>query len=234
MKQHKGTGFVSDQDIAAKAYFGPPEGAKNWLEIGRRRLSYQIDRYIEAIRERSEGRFIFRFPLETENAFLMLNGLGYRASRKEFDYCVRHEHIEPPKSEERRLLWSRENVIDFAMQLERMRYWQYGRHDEKKTVWELQHEAEIVAIPYDDELQARIDASTVDELIDLIVNTDGKHAREVRGHIYGYLHIKRWEMGRRLNAVDQELVQQLINESTKEGRKAIAFTLRRRLNKEQE
>ncbi|MCL6547160.1 MAG: hypothetical protein K6T61_18255, partial [Bryobacteraceae bacterium] len=70
------TSHVSEEDIAAKAYFGGPDGAKDWLEIGRRRLSYQIDRYIDAIRECSEGRFVFRFPLDTEDAFLLLHGLG--------------------------------------------------------------------------------------------------------------------------------------------------------------
>lgn len=234
MKQHKQTGYVSDEDVAAKAYFGQPDGARDWLEIGRRRLSYQIDRYIEAIRERSEGRFVFRFPLDTDDAFLMLNGLGYRATRKEFDYCVRHDHIKPPKSEGRRLQWTKENLIDFAMQLERMRYWLAGRHDEKKTVWELQHEAEVASIPYDRELQSRIDASTPKELLDLMVETDGKHAREVRAHISGYFHIKQWERGRPLDATAWELLRQLIDETSKKGRDAVAITLCRRLEKEEE
>jgi hypothetical protein len=224
--------LIRPEDLEAKAYFGPPDGAKDWLEIGRRRLSYQIDRYIVAIRERSQGRFVFRFPLDTEDAFLMLNGLGYRASRKEFDYCVRHGHIEPPKSEGRRLRWSKANLIDFAMQLERMRYWLPGRHNDKKTVWELQHEAEVARIPYDGDLQGRIDASAPEELLDLIVEADGKHAREIRAHISGYFHIKQWESGRPLDATTWELLRQLIEDDSKPGREAVATTLRRRLEKE--
>ena len=76
---------VSPEDIEAGAYF--PE-AKDWIEIGRRRLKYQTAKYIQTIYERSSGRYKFTFPLDTDQAFLMVGGLGYRAKRKDFDYCI--------------------------------------------------------------------------------------------------------------------------------------------------
>ncbi len=169
--------LIPPEDLPAKAYFGLPDGAKDWLDISRRRLRYYINRYIDAIRERSQ-RLVFQFPLDTEDAFLMLGGLGHRAARKEFDYCVRHGHIDPPRSKGRRPRWSKANWIEFAMQLQRMQYWLPGRHNDKKTVWELRHEAEAARIPYDGELLSRIDAASPDELLDLMVETGSQHARE--------------------------------------------------------
>lgn len=224
---------IGPEDIEAKAYFGPPDGANDWIEIGRRRLRHQIDRYIAAIFERSGGRYEFKFPLETEQAFRMLAGLGYRATRKDFDYCVRHGHMKAPASEGRRLQWTKENLIDFAMQLERMRYWLPGRHNHKKTCWELQHEAEVASIPCDDKLQAQIDALAPEGLLDLMVTTEGKHARAVRAHMGSYYSMKEFERGCQLDEVAQELLSQLVDEESEDGRKAVATTLRRRLEKEE-
>lgn len=225
MAHDKPAATVSEEDLEAGAYF--PK-AKDWLDIGRRRLRYQLKRL--EVRLRQFGKRL-TYPLDTNEAWYVLRALGYKADRKSFDYCVRHARLETPAKEGNRLLWTVDSVIDFGMQLERMRYWQIGRHDHKKTVWELQAEWDQRAPAYDDDLSRQIDTLDADGLLDLMVETK-KNGSAVRAHVAGYYHIRRWEQNRPLDETDEQLIQQLIEEEDASARKAVATTIRRRAEKE--
>jgi hypothetical protein len=217
---------ASADDLDAGAYF--PK-AKDWLDIGRRRLKHRLAKLEGRLREEYGKRI--SYPIETEAAFYLLSGLGYRASRKNFDYCIRQGRLESPPREGRRLVWSRKHIIEFGMQLERLRYWLAGRHDEKKTCWELQEEWDQMSPAYDADLQDRIDSLDADGLLDLMVETSGKNARNVRAHISGYYTIRMWEQDEPLDAVTNELLQQLVEEGNADARRAVATTLNRRMDK---
>lgn len=218
---------LTAEDIEAGAYF--PE-AQDWLEIGRRRIRHRLGRIERRLVDEFGKRVVY--PVETEDCFYLMESLGYRAERKSFDYCIRHGHMDSPAKEGRRLLWDREDVVAYAMQLERMRYWLPGRYEEKKTVWELHDESQQRAPAYDAELQARIDALDADGLLDLMVEGDGPNAHNVRAHIAGYFAIRMWERDQQLDAVGEELLRQVAEEDDSDARKAAAVTLRRRLARE--
>jgi hypothetical protein len=217
---------VDDEDVEAGAYF--PE-ARDWLEIGRRRVRHQIDRV--AKRLKTHGKTL-TFPLETSEAWYVIRALGYRADRKSFDYCVRHGHLKPPAKEGNRLLWTFENVVDFAMQLERMRYWTVGRHQHKKTVWELQVESDLrvfFELAGAEGIDRDIMQFGADNLLDWMMYCEHMETRAYLGDLYA---LRRWEENRRLDATDEELLKQLIEEVDSDARKAVATTIRRRAEKE--
>jgi len=222
---------VSPEDLEAGAYFGGPGGAKDWIEIGRRRMRHQIDRHIEAIRQRSGGRYKYAFPLSTEGAFRMLAGLGYEASRKHYDYCIRHGHMEAPAKEGKRLLWNVENIIDFAMQLERMRYWLPGRHDEKKTAWERQAEVEATGKRWDldDKARQMVEGLDADAVTDLLAETEDD---TLRAAMSDYLAIRLYQQGQAMDAVTEVLLEQLIEESDSAQRKALAKAMKKHFAKQ--
>lgn len=226
MAREKPNSEVTDEDVEAEAYF--PK-AKDWLDIGRRRLRWQLKRLEDRLLKEFGKRL--SYPLETEEAWYMVRALGYRAERKNLDYCLRHEHMAAPKRDGKRFLWTRENVIEYAMQLERLRYWVVGRHDEKKTVWELQAEWDQMAPAYDADLNRIIDSLDAEGLLELMVTT-ANDAQFVRRHIADYYHLRRWQRGERLDATDEELLSQLVEEEDAEARKAVATTIQRRADKE--
>ncbi len=219
---------VSQEDIEAGAYF--PE-AKGWLDIGRRRMRYQIGKYIDAIYERSGRRFKFTFPLDTEHAFRMLGGLGYTATRKHLDYFIRHGLMKLPGKDGGRLAWGVENVIDFGMQLERMRYWLPGRHNEKKTVWELQAEAEITLLAAKVASDAEVQALDAEGLVERIAESKD---RAYRAELAGYVPIRLYERGERSDEITEELLDQLIDEDNRTQRKALAKAIQKHLAKRSE
>jgi len=228
-KQDKPT--VNQEDLEAGAYFGGPGGAKDWLEIGRRRMRQQIDRYVEAIRRRSGGRYGYTFPLDTERAFRMLTGLGYDANRKHYDYCIRHGHMEAPAKAGNRLLWSVENIIDFAMQLERMRYWLPGRHDEKKTVWELQAEVEATGKRWDldDKVRKLVNGLDGDAAMDRLAETEDA---DLRVAMSDYLAITLYQQGQTMDEVAEALLEQLIEEPDAAQRKALVTAMKKHFAKQ--
>lgn len=223
-KRNKDVETVSQEDIEAKAYFDPPDGAGSWLEIGRRRLRYQIGKYVDFIFEESNHRFKFTFPLSTEDTFLMLGGLGYSATRRNFDYFVRHGHMELPKKAEGRLAWDIENVIDFGMQLEKMRYWLPGRHVEKKTVWELQAESDNVLLGVKVANDAEFQTLDADDVLDRIAATKDRKTRAAMG---GYYPIRLFERGIRMDEVAQALLSQLVDEDDAAQRKALVKAIQK-------
>jgi len=209
---HKPTG-VSAEDVAAGAYF---PAAKDWLDIGRRRLRYQIDRYSAYVTEKSGGRYRVTFPLNTEAAFMLLSGLGYRATRKHFDYCIRHNHMELPPKQDGRLAWGIENVIDFGMQLERLRYWVPGRHDEKKTVWERQYESDSSTIALIVANDPKFQSLDVAGILKAIIATE---SRDVRAAMSDYLPIRLFEVGAALNELGESLLRDLVDATDSNSRR---------------
>ncbi len=230
MTEQRDRPTVGREDLEAGAYFGGPGGARDWLEIGRRRMRHQIERYVEAIRRRSGGRYEYAFPLETEAAFRMLAGLGYRATRKHFDYCIRHGHMDMPDKEGNRLVWEVQRVIDFGMQLERMRYWLPGRHDEKKTVWELQAEVDAAGRRWDLDERARrlLDGLDADATMDRLAET---REGPLRAAMADYLPIRLYERGQVMDEVAEALLEQLVDESRRAQRKALVTAMRTHFEK---
>ena len=222
---------VSREDLEAGAYFGGPGGASDWIEIGRRRMRHQIERHIEAILHRSGGRYKYAFPLSTERAFRMLAGLGYDADRKHYDYCIRHGHMEAPTKEGNRLLWNVDDVINFAMQLERMRYWLPGRHDEKKTVWELQAEVEATGKQWALDAQARqlVDGLDADAVMDLLAETADD---ALRATMSDYLAIRLYERGQAMDEVSEALLTQIVEDIDIAQRKALVTAMRKHFSKQ--
>ena len=163
---------VNRENIETGAHF--PE-AEDWLDIGRKRIRYRLARIEKRLLDQFGKRVTY--PIETEDCFYLMGSLGYRAERKSFDYCIRHGYMESPSKEGRRLLWNCEDGLAYAMQLERMRYWLPGRHDGKKTVWELHEEQQRMALAYEAELLAKTSKLDADGLIDLMVKGDGPTER---------------------------------------------------------
>lgn len=99
------------------------------------------------------------YPATSAVAFGLLGALGYTNDRQSIDYairCAKQDGLRMPKVKQSLLRWTREQVIELAMQLERKRAWAPGRHDDRKTCWEL--DAELGA------KQELADASTMLEL----------------------------------------------------------------------
>ena len=222
---------VSPEDLEAGAQVAGPGGASDWIEIGRRRMRHQIERYVEAIRQRSGGRYEHVWPLDTEGAFRMLAGLGYQANRKHYDYCIRHGHMEAPAKEGNRLLWNVDDVIDFGMQLERMRYWLPGRHDEKKTVFELQAEAEATGKRWALDAQARqlVDGLDADAVMDLLAETEDD---ALRAAMSDYLAIRLYERGQAMDEVSEALLAQIVEDTDAAQRKTLVTAMRKHFNKQ--
>ena len=222
---------VSPEDLEAGAYFGGPGGASDWIEIGRRRMRHQIERYVEAIRQRSGGRYEHVWPLDTEGAFRMLAGLGYQANRKHYDYCIRHGHMEAPAKEGNRLLWNVDDVIDFGMQLERMRYWLPGRHDEKKTIWERQAEVEATGKRWDldDKARQMVEGLDADAVMDLLAETEDDALRAATSD---YLAIALYQRGQAMDEVSEALLAQIVEDTDAAQRKALVTAMRKHFSKQ--
>jgi len=112
-----------------------------------------VEEYREHLREQLAGGIEalgLEWPLKTAEAFRILwEWLGYDTGargRKYLDYCIQIRHMEPPEKVGARLAWTAENVLDFAMILEDLRYWRPGFHDAKKTCFELQADAERMQV----------------------------------------------------------------------------------------
>lgn len=154
----------------------------------------------------------------------MLGGLGYHATRKNLDYFIRHGHMELPAKEGGRLAWGIENVIDYAMQLEKMRYWLPGSHNSKKTVWELQAESDNTLLGVKVANDAEFQALDADGILDRIAAT--KDAK-VRGAMSAYYPIRLYQRGIRMDEVAEALLNQLIDEDEAAQRKALVKAIQK-------
>ncbi len=113
----------------------------------------QIEGALAAFREQADPdrRADYEPPLETETVFMVLSHVcGYRATWKTYRYLSQNKYLSPlPKKIGRRLAWSVPNTVDFAMELERRRYWQPGWHMSKKTCFEKEADLEELSIERD-------------------------------------------------------------------------------------
>ena len=144
--------------------------AVNWIDVGRRQIRRRIEVYVNRIHGESRKRFAF--PVDTTTAMSITVGLGYRASRSCFDYFIRHGQMQPPPKDGKHLAWSIENVVGFALQLERLRCWRSGCHDTKKTVWELQAELELQDAAYDTARDSEVQAPDADEMLGAAIDAN--------------------------------------------------------------
>jgi len=124
----------------------PDKATTRHAEDFRAKLSLEV----ESLERESEARSaqLLTWPVTTSHASMILERLGYDGSHANRDYCTRHAKrigFKAPKARRGDLSWTRENLIDFAMQLERMRAWLPGRHDERKTCFELDADAAVFA-----------------------------------------------------------------------------------------
>jgi hypothetical protein len=219
---------VSQEDIEAKAYFDPPDGARDWIEIGRRRLKYQMNKFIERAARETQGKWKIAFPMDTESVFFLLGMVGYRANRKSFDYCIRHGHMKLPPKDDGRLAWGVENAIDFGMQLERLRYWSPGCHESKKTVWELQAEVEADRPFYElarDQEYQKLDADGV------LGRMSETKDRDYRQAMYADVIARLWRRGIRADATAVALLEQMVDEDDAAQRKALATVIRKHIQR---
>ena len=209
---------------------GLESGARDWMEVERRRVRGRIERYVEAVGRRSGRRYEYTFPRASEAAFRMLAGLGYDANRKHYDYCIRHGLMDTPAKECNRLLWKVESIIDFAMQLERMRYWLPGRHDEKKTAWELQAEVEATGKRWDLDTKARrmVDGLDADAAMNLLAETEDG---DLRIAMSDYVAITLCQYGLAMDEVSEALLEQIVEESDAAQRRALVAAMRKHFNK---
>jgi len=144
--------------------------ARDWIDAGRMMHRRQIEEHIERVNAQADARCRLAFPMGTASAMAIVCDLGFDATRGHFDYFIRHSRMQLPPKNGRLLSWGIENVIDFAMQLQRMRYWRHGRHDQRKTFWELQNEYGphnmICTIPDGTEVQDMDADQALDVMID--------------------------------------------------------------------
>lgn len=123
--------------------------------------------------------FGLEVPLDTGDAFELLGRwAGYDATRRHLDFCVHQRGMErPEKDASGRYAWGEEDLLRFALQLEEMRYWAPGAFRDKKTVFELEAEADLLAVT-----SARWEellAMGACELIDLLVEADPREEPDI-------------------------------------------------------
>jgi len=186
--------------------------AANWVDAGRQEIRRQIEAYVNRVHGKSEKRYAF--PVNTATAMSMVVVLGYEASRSYFDYFIRHGRMQLPPKKGRFLAWRIGNVIDFAMQLERMRYWKGGCHDEKKTVWELQADFELHDVVCDTANGHEVQELDIDEMLGTVI-----HASSVELHAEAADSCAA-QLGE-TDAVVEALLNQAIDEPSASQRKAL-------------
>lgn len=158
------------------------------------------------------------FPCDTSTALFLLACLGYRATPQHLKYCMRHRLMDsPPKGETGRLEWTPENVLDFAMQLERLRYWLPGFHDQKKTCWEKDADLEAAAAGSDD-VARWIEATTEDLLAEVVAEEDQTRRAAMVHAMHGSFN-KRPAVH---TADGYELLARIVAEDSKAVRRALA------------
>ena len=196
-----------------------PEAA-DWVDAGRQDMRRQIEAHIGRVHEESGKGFRYTFPLDTGSAMSIVSALGYDASRSYFDYFIRHGRMQLPPKNGRLLAWSIENVIDFAMQLERMRYWKPGRHDQRKTFWELQRKFELHDLVYDTANDQGVRALDADQMLGAAIDANSIERRAEMASSFAV----RLE---RADAVVEALLSQIIEEPSTSQRKALGVAVRK-------
>jgi len=142
--------------------------AVDWIDAGRQEIRRRIEAHVSCARGNSANRYAF--PVHTGAAMNLARSLGYDASRSYLDYFIRHGRMQLPPKNGRFLAWGIENVIDFAMQLERMRYWRIGHHDRKKTAWELESERRLDDVDYATADDHEVQEVDIDGMLDTVID----------------------------------------------------------------
>ncbi|HUU97568.1 MAG TPA: hypothetical protein VM487_17675 [Phycisphaerae bacterium] len=188
--------------------------AADWIDAGRREIRRQIKEYIERVCQQPGRRLQYSFPMETRLAMTIVAGLGYDAERRHMDYFIRHGRMQLPPKNGKRLAWDIENVIDLAMQLERMRYWRPGCHDEKKTCWELQAEFELHDVACDTANGHEVQELDIDEMLGTVIDASSV---ELHAEAADSCAAQRGET----DAVVEALLNQAIDEPSASRRKTL-------------